>query len=359
MIPLFKVFMPEEVSMGIGDILSSGQLAYGEHTKNFENELRKYVGNPNILTISGNSVLFALKLLDIKEGDEVIVSPMSCLMTTQPIVNIGATVVWADIDPLTGSLDPIDVKNKITSKTKAIIHYHWAGYPGYIDEINILAKEYGIKVIEDATESFGAEYRGHKLGNTNTDIVCYSFTPVRLPNAIDGAGLAFNDKDLFKKALLMRDMGIDRSKFRDALGEISKNCDISIPADSVTMNNISGYVGFSQMKYLGELYTRQRKNAKRWEEIFKNDNSVKIIKKRDKINSSFWAFTILSDKRDELLKEFRDKGFYASKMHLRNDLYSVFQSSAKDFKGINEFSSKQLNLPCGWWVDTASIVKNV
>lgn len=359
MIPLFKVFMPKEVSMGIGDILNSGQLAYGEHTKNFENELRKYVGNPNILTISGNSVLFALKLLDIKEGDEVIVSPMSCLMTTQPIAYTGAKVVWVDINPLTGSLDPMDVKNKITSKTKAIIHYHWAGYPGYIDEINTLAKEYGIKVIEDATESFGAEYRGQKLGNTDTDVVCYSFTPVRLPNAIDGAGLAFKDKDLFKKALFMRDMGIDRSKFRDAQGEISENCDILIAADSVVMNNISGFIGFSQMKYLDELYIKQKENAKIWEKYFENDDSVKMIKKRDEINPSFWAFTILSDKRDKLLKEFRGKGFYASKMHLRNDLYSVFQSSAKDFTGVNEFSKKQLNLPCGWWVDTMDIVKNV
>ena len=117
MIPLFKVFMPNEVSIGIADILNSGQLAYGTHTKNFETKLREYVGNENILAISGNSVLFALRLIGIKAEDEVIVSPMSCLMTTQPIAVVGAKVVWADIDPMTGSLDPEDVKKKITSKT--------------------------------------------------------------------------------------------------------------------------------------------------------------------------------------------------------------------------------------------------
>lgn len=140
MIPLFKVFMPNEVSIGITDVLNSGQLAYGTHTKNFETKLRKYVGNENILAISGNSILFALRLLGLKAEDEVIVSPMSCLMTTQPIAVVGAKVVWADIDPMTGSLDPEDVKKKITSKTKAIVHYHWAGYPGHIDEINTIAK---------------------------------------------------------------------------------------------------------------------------------------------------------------------------------------------------------------------------
>jgi perosamine synthetase len=351
MIPLFKVFMQEDVSTEIANILNSGQLANGEHTKNFENKLREYVGNPNILTVSCNSVFFALKLLDVKKGDEVIVSPMSCLMTTQPVAYVGAKVVWADIDPLTGSLNPEDVKSKINSKTKAIIHYHWAGYPGYIDEINALAKEYGIKVIEDAGESFGAEYQGKKIGNTDTDIVCYSFTPVRLPNAIDGGGLSFKDKELFEKALLIRDLGIDRSNFRDNLGEISDSCDISTPADSVTMNNISGYVGLSQMIHLDGLYARQRENAIQWEIYFKNYDGITFLKSRGNIIPSFWSFTLLSNKRDELLNQLRGKGFYASKMHLRNDIYSVFKSSAKEFKGINYFSKKQLNLPCGWWVN--------
>lgn len=355
MIPLFKVFMPDEISLEIANVLTSGQLAYGIHTKFFEIKLQEYVGNKNILAISGNSVLFALKLIDIKECDEVIVSPMSCLMTTQPIAFVGAKVVWADIDPLTGSLDPEDVKKKITSKTKAIVHYHWAGYPGYVDEINTIAKEHGIYVIEDATESFGAEYKGNKLGSNGTDIVCYSFTPVRLPNAIDGGGLAIESDMLFEKALLLRDLGINRNTFRDSIGEISELCDISTSGDSVTMNNVSGFVGASQMSYLDKLYSIQRANAKKWEEYFQNNKDVTLLNIRENTNPSYWAFTILSNNRDKLLQEFRENGFYASKMHLRNDLYSIFGSSAKEFKGVNEFSEKQLNLPCGWWVNPEDI----
>ncbi|WP_419237893.1 DegT/DnrJ/EryC1/StrS family aminotransferase [Photobacterium leiognathi subsp. mandapamensis] len=250
MIPLFKVFMPDNISNGMEKILYSGQLSYGFYTKQFEKELGLYIGHENILAISGNSILFALKLLNIKPEDEVIISPMSCLMTTQPIKYVGAKVVWADIDPLTGSLDPEDVEKKITKNTKAIIHYHWAGNPGYIDEINSIAKKNGITVIEDATESFGAEYKGKKIGNTNTDIICYSFTPVRLPNALDGGGLTINNHFLYKKALLMRDLGINRENFRDEYGEISENCNVESIGDSSSMNNISGYVGLSQMPLL-------------------------------------------------------------------------------------------------------------
>ncbi len=350
MVPLYKVFMPKNISGGISEILNSGQIAYGAHTKKFEDKLRSFIGNPNVLTVSDNSVFFALKLLGIKEGDEIIASPMACLATNQPIVYAGAKIVWADIDPLTASLDPEDVKKKITPKTKVILHYHWSGYPGYIDEINAIAKEKGIYVIEDASESFGAEYKGKRLGNTDTDIVCFSFTPVRLPNAIDGGGLAFLNKDLFDQACLMRDYGIDRSKFRGDFGEISNLCDIAMPGNGSTMNNVSGYIGSQQMDFIEGLYKIQRENGMRWGEHFSNNKDVSTINLRGEINPSYWSYTILSNERDELLKEFRDKGYYASKMHLRNDLYSVFNSSAIEFKGLNEFSNKQLNLPCGWWI---------
>lgn len=351
MVPLYKVFMPDSLSEGLSKILNSGQLAYGAHTREFEEKLRKFVGNPNILTISGNSVFFALKLLGIKEGDEIIASPMACLATNQPVAYAGAKIVWADIDPLTASLDPEDVKRKITSKTKAIIHYHWSGYPGYVDEINALAMEKGIYVIEDASESFGAEYKGNLLGNTNTDIVCFSFTPVRLPNAIDGGGLAFKDKAMFDKASSMRDYGIDRPLFRDSIGEISDACNISTAGDGCTMNNISGYIGAAQMDYISGLYEKQRENAGVWKKKLEGDERIASLNLKRHIKPSFWSYTILSNKRDDLLKEFRELGYYASKMHLRNDLYSVFGKSGRNLLGVNDFSNRQLNLPCGWWVE--------
>ncbi|RJX72384.1 aminotransferase class V-fold PLP-dependent enzyme [Vibrio sinensis] len=351
MVPIFRVFMPEGLEDGINKILYSGQLSYGTYTKDFEKKLQLYVGNKKLLTTSCNSVFFALKLIGIEPGDEVIASPMSCLMSTQPVKYAGAKVVWADIDPLTGSLDPKDVERKISKKTRAIIHYHWAGIPGYIDEINQIARDNKIFVIEDATESFGAEYKGNKIGNNGTDIVCFSFTPVRLPNAIDGGGLAIRDQSLFEKALLVRDLGVNRSIFRDQFGEISESCNIDVIGDSSAMNNISGFVGSSQMPYVDLLLKQQRINAERWEAYFENNSNVQFIRKRNECTPSYWAYTILSECRDELLLELRGKGIYASKVHVRNDIYSIFGRNACHLQGVNEFSRKQLNLPCGWWVE--------
>ena len=351
MIPLYKVYMPQNIQDGVNEILYSGQLSSGQYTKQFEKKIAEYIDFSQVITLSCNPISFVLSLIGIKEGDEIIASPMSCLATTLPIKYAHANVVWADIDPNTGSLNPEDVKKKITSKTKAIIHYHWGGYPGYIDEINKIAVEKGIYVIEDASETFGSEYKGKKIGNTNSDFVCFAFTPVRLPNSIDGSGVVIKNKKIFEKALLFRDFGIDRNNFRDNLGEINPKCDIKLPANGVMLNNLFGYIGSNQMDYIDELYLKQRENAICWNEYFKKHNiNVKTLQRKE-INPNYWVYTILAENRDELLEKFREKGYYASKMHLRNDLYSVFNSSAKDYIGVNEFYNKQLNIPCGWWVN--------
>ena len=96
-----------------------------------------------------SAIITVLLTRGIKAGDEVICSPMGCLVSTQPYLSAGLKIVWADIDPTTGTLSPESVKSKITSKTKAIVHNHYCGYVGYVEEINKIAKEYNLTVIDD------------------------------------------------------------------------------------------------------------------------------------------------------------------------------------------------------------------
>ena len=157
MIPIFKPYMPQDILPELENILYSGQLAYGKHGRKFEAELAQYIGNPYILTVNSynQAMLMALSILDIKHGDEVIASPVSCLASNQPFVIRGITVVWGDVNPRTGSLCLDDVKSKITSKTKAIFHNHFCGFLGSIREINQLAKQHGLWVVDDCMEAFG------------------------------------------------------------------------------------------------------------------------------------------------------------------------------------------------------------
>ena len=357
MIPLHQVFMPNGLDAGLSQVLHSGQIGYGEHTKLFEKNIQTFIGNELFLSISTNPVLVALNLIGIKEGDEVIASPMSCLTTTQPIALLKAKAVWADIDPLTGTIDPNDVRKKITSKTKAILHYHWGGYPGYIDEINEIGKSSGVFVIEEASMAFGSEYKGKMLGNTGSDIVCFSFSPVRLPNTIDGAGLAFNCKRLSEKAYRYRDLGVDRSTFRDELGEISNLSDVCHAGNSSLLSNVSAFIGLQQMTHINELLDKQRQNAKEWHGLLESEVSLGFLDDRKEIKANYWVFSFLIGDRNNWLTKFRESGYGASKLHLRNDLYSVFnnQSNPERLRGVDEFSMNQINIPSGWWVNPKDI----
>ena len=112
--------MPENITSGIEDILYSGKLSYGDKGKEFEETLSSYIGNDKVLTISSynQALLIVLSTLGLKPGDEIIASPVSCLASNQPFVVKGLKVIWADVNPLSGSLSVDDVRSKITTNTK-------------------------------------------------------------------------------------------------------------------------------------------------------------------------------------------------------------------------------------------------
>ncbi|WP_346238522.1 DegT/DnrJ/EryC1/StrS family aminotransferase [Niabella insulamsoli] len=352
MISLYKPYMPDTLPE-LNAILHSGALAYGKWGRQFEADLGRYLETDKIITVNSYNAAMqvALTVIGIGPGDEVIVSPMSCLASNQPLVTQGATVVWADIDPATGTLNPESVKSKITSKTKAILHNHHCGYAGYIDEVNEIGRSMGVKVIDDAIEAFGTEYKGQKIGSLSTDITVFSFQTVRLPNTIDGGALKFNDEVLLNRAILTRDLGVDRSRFRDSKGEISKTCDIELPGFGVTMSEINSYIGFEQLKDLPKLIDRQQINGTRWaEKILKEVDGCSLVGTAINQRPNYWVFGLLSDRKNTLMSELRAMGYYASGVHLPNNFYSVF-GDRSELPGVKDFYSKFLALPSGWWTN--------
>lgn len=354
---LFKVYMPDGIfNAGLEQILKSGQLTSGIQVRLFEKKIQDYIGNPYVMVTGSNNYasLIALALCNIKNNDEVIASPMACLASNQPVLNFGGKLVWADIDPHTGTLDPDFVRKKITAKTKAILHYHWGGYPGYIDEINQIGNEFGIPVIDDAIESFGSVYNGKILGNTQTPITIFSFQTVRLPNSIDGGAIAFTDEKLYKKALQMRDFGINRTTFRDSLSEISETSDITNLGYNAIMNELNAFIGNIVMDHIPELIAKQRVNANKWDN-YCAAQGYHPLSNRKEILPNYWIYSFLTTNQKKDMIRLRDSGYYASKVHIRNDYYSCFGKFDKKLIGVNTFAMQQLSVPSGWWVK--SIIK--
>ncbi len=347
MIPLYRPYMPE--LPGLNEILNSGRLASGRHTSEFEELLKEYFQVKYLLVTNSFHMAISVFLVaaGLAHGDEVIVSPMACLASTQAYASFGLKIVWADVDPYTGTLDPGEVRKRITSKTKLIVHNHFCGFPGYVDEINALGREFGLMVIDDGIECFGSEYKGYKIGNCGTDATVFSFNPVRIPNTIDGGAVIFQNEEVYKKALLIRDCGIDRGRFRDSIGEIDPGCDIELMGYSATMSDVHGYIGCQQMKHVDEILEKQRVNAAKWNPIIQNRPGCKTITVPGH-SPNYWVYGLLAkEKREEILR-FRQEGYAASGVHLNNNIYSVFGASAP-LPGVEEFYHHFVALPSGWW----------
>lgn len=284
-------------------------------------------------------MLVALSVIGVKPGDEII--------AYQPFATQNLKVVWADIDPKTGTLSPASVKSKITSETKAIFHNHYCGYLGYINEIG---KEKGIVVVDDAIEAFGSEYKGKRMGNIGTDMTISSFQQCDYLIRLKVGQLLLITMIFTKKALLIRDYGIDRSKFRDEMGEICSKCDISLPGYGATLSDVNSNIGVLQMQKIEELIQRQRQNAEYWEPIIQSKiSNYEFVNANSDQNPNYWVFGLLSSDKIELIRQFRKEGFYASGVHLPNTYYSAF-GTYKSLSGVNEFYSKFVAIPCGWWL---------
>ncbi len=348
MIPLFKPYMPELPE--INEILFSGKLASGEYTKKFEDSLKSYFQTPYVLVTNSFSLAISVTVttLGLTFGDEIIASPVGCLASSQPYLAAGMKFKWCDIDPLRGTLSPDAVRKTISPKTKAIVHNHFCGYPGYIDEINAIGKEYGIHVIDDGIECFGSEYKGKKIGCCGADAAVFSLTAVRIPNTIDGGVIVFKSEEHYKKALRIRDCGIDRSIFRDELGEISAACDISEIGYSATMSNVNAYIGLQQMPQIDELLSIQRENARKWNDKLCEYKNVQPLRSEDTI-PNYWVFGMRADNKREYIQKFREIGFYASGVHINNNIYSAFGEKIELF-GVSDFYNHFIAVPCGWWM---------
>lgn len=332
-------------------ILHSGQLAAGKYTHEFEEKLTQYFYTDSILTTGTfeTAISVAITSCGLDYGDEIIASPMACLGSTQPYVTAGLKTVWADIDPRTGTLDPDSVREKITEKTKAIIHNHFCGYPGYIDEINSLGREYGIIVIDDGIECFGTEYKGKRIGSCGTDVTVFSFNPVRVLSTIDGGAVIFKDMDYYQKGLLVRDCGIDRGIFRDSIGEISPLCDIKLKGYGGTLSNPNAYIGSCQINTVDERIQKQRMNASEWDSIIETLDFCKSLK-TPYGRPNYWVYGLLAKEKRECIMRFRNAGYYASGVHINNNIYTIF-GKQKTLPGVQEFYDSFVAIPCGWWID--------
>ena len=350
MIPLYKPFMPNLPE--IDTVLNSGQLAYGKYGKLLEAKLSDFIGNPYSLVTNNysNAILLALLTLGIKKGDKLVISPLICLATSQPIAAMGVELVFCDVNLSNGGLDAELLREILsTQEISCVVVTHYAGIVADIDGLSKLCKEYNVPVIEDGSDAFGSKYKDSFIGNTGFDVTVFSFSAVRNPNLIDAGGITFVREELYNRAYLIRDAGINRKTFRNSLGEIDLSSDIYLPGISATLDELRSYIGIKQFEVLDDLIKIGQSNLKHVHKLIERFNEIEVILDLDNISNG-WIIPIKSAKKTKIIKELKNLGVLSSGVHGNISYYSIYGNKLIMTNAV-KFLESFLAIPSGWWIE--------
>lgn len=353
-IPLFSASLGERAVKSAERVAKTSQLAAGPHVGQFEDAFGRFIGNPHLVSVGemSSAIQISLYMAGVRPNDEVIASPMACLATTMPVLNLFAKVRWCDVDPLTGNMDPTDLRRKISSRTKAILIFHWAGNVAPLSEIYEIARANGVSTVEDASEALGARYGGSRIGGTGGDYVVFSFYPNRHLTTIEGAAIAFASAEQYARARRLRRYGINAATFRCEDGEINPDSDIIEAGWNSYLNNVSAAIGLSKIPEVAARIEKFRDNGEFYDRRLAMVNEITLLQRPLASQSAHWVYSFLANRRDDLLRHLTEAGVHASKVHLRNDLYSCFGDGKKRLAGVDAFSRQCISIPCGDWVTT-------
>lgn len=348
MIPLFKVHTPPNVEKELKKVFDSGFITEGEYSDKFEKKFSQYVKNENTSLVNSctSALTLAYRVSNLQPDDEIIVTPLTCMATNEPAHLMGAKLVWADIDPSTGNVDPEDVKKKVTNKTKVISAVHWAGQPFEIDEVNEIAANDNIKVVEDAAHALGATYRGKIIGS-HSDYVCFSFQAIKHLTTGDGGAICSKSTEDNERIQRLRWFGLNRNYPHSKWTQ-----DILESGYKFHMNNINACIGLEQMKYIDKIINKHKKNSLFFDEHI-NNNKIEKLKRNSYSESASWIYTLKCKNRDKFQNYLFKNGIQSDPVHVRNDKYSVFKQYAMkegQLKGVDEFCSQHISIPVGWWL---------
>ncbi len=344
-IPIFNTFVDKLAFSKLQSVLESTFLSEGKLVKDFENELSKQIGLSNIVALnSGTSALhLATVLAQIGEGDEVIVPAQTFVATGLVVLQQRAKVIFADIDYDTGNISLESIKEKLTSKTKAIILVHWGGYPCDLDEINNFAKEQNLIVIEDAAHALGATYKNRAIGSIS-NYTCFSFQAIKHLTTGDGGALCSHDFNKYEESIVRRWFGIDRSNSQlSHLGE--RIYDIKDVGYKYHLNDYAAALGLANLESFTQRLKDRINIADFYFQNLVNISGINLFKYNSDRQSSYWLFGFHVEKRDAFISALKENGVSASVVHMGIDHNSIFGGFDESLINQRRFDNTQIHIP--------------
>ncbi len=300
MIPIAQPCLKGREQTYVLDCLAQNWISSkGRYVTRFEDEFARFVGCRHALAVSNGTAALHLVLaaLGLKPGDEVIVPSLTFVATANAVRYTGAEPIPADVDMETWGLDPASAAELITPRTKAIVPVHLYGQPCRLDEIEALARQHGLKIIEDAAEAHGATYKGRLVGSIG-EAGCFSFFGNKIITTGEGGMVVTDDAELYEMAKILRDHGMDpeRKYYHPYVGF------------NYRLTNIQAAIGLAQLERLEAILKKKKEIADLYLAKLEGNDHFIMPPRNDWSENVFWLFSVVLKKerpggltRDQIL----------------------------------------------------------
>jgi len=336
--------LADEIGAAVAKVLRSQKFILGPEVRELEQDLAPYCQCSDAVGCASGSdaLLLALMACDIGPGDEVITTPFSFFATVASISRLGAKAVFVDIDNSTFNIDTTRIESAITKRTKAIMPVHLFGQCAEMARINELAGQSNIRVIEDAAQAIGAEYRGKRAGSLGA-VACFSFYPSKnLGGAGDGGLLTTNDGKLADTLRILRAHGAKKKYYHDRVGINSR------------LDSLQAAILRVKFRYLDQWAAARRLNAHRYRELFHeaglvSSEEIRLPAESDGSFHVYNQFVIRARDRDGLRGWLSNRGvgteiYYPLPLHLQ-DCFKDFGYERGDFPESERAAEEALAIP--------------
>ena len=357
-IVLFYPHVSDSAKKSVMETLDSRWIGQGPKVKLFEEGFSKKFGSnrPAIAVGSGTDALHLSYILaGLKSGDEVIAPVFTCTATNIPFLYMDVKINFADIDSDTMNMDIDHVRQLMNQNVKAIVCVHYGGLPCDMDELQSIADEWGVPIIEDAAHAVGAKYKGRDIGSIS-DFTMFSFQAIKHITTGDGGMLILKDQELTDKAERIRWFGIDRNAKQAGIWEN----DIRDIGYKYQMTDIAAAMGIASLNEFDENLELRKMLFRAYEDELVDCERLKIVGSgfEDREHGA-WLFTVIVEERFTLQKKLRDKGIESNQVHFRNDRYSIFKEFAdgKVFPNMDKVEDNYLVLPLHTKMTLADVKK--
>ena len=344
----------EEVDEVVSRVFNSTSFIMGNELEIFEEEFAEYCNTRYAIGVANGSdaLILALLACGIGQGDEVITVPNTFIATSEAISHVGAKIIFVDVVPDTFNIDVSKIEDKITKNTKAIMPVHLYGQPADMDPLIILAKKYGLKIIEDAAQAHGAEYKGRKTGSIG-DAACFSFYPSKNLGAYgDGGIITTNNEEIANKIKFLRNHGRTSEKYLHDMEGYSSRLD-----------NLQAAILSVKLKYLDVWNNKRRENVLIYNRLLENLNDILTPYEAEYCSHVYHLYVIQTKYRDDLREYLKSRGVatgihYPIPLHLQ-PAYNHLEYKEGDYPVTERVSQEILSLPMYPELDENQIIEIV